>query len=62
MMFVRRTIPTIPTVPTFTAILRFTALLACVLQTSAAAQDRDTAAAPNIPAPNILVIVIDDLG
>ena len=61
-MFVRMTIPTIPTVPTFTAILRFTALLACVLQTSAAAQDRDTAAAPNIPAPNILVIVVDDLG
>ena len=62
MMFVRMTILTIPTVPTFTAILRFTALLACVLQTSAAAQDRDTAAAPNIPAPNILVIVVDDLG
>ena len=62
MMFVRRTIPTIPTVPTFTAILRFAALLACVLQTSAAAQTQDTVAAPNIPAPNILVIVVDDLG
>ncbi len=61
-MFVRRTIPTIPTVPTFTAILRFAALLACVLQTSAAAQTQDTVAAPNIPAPNILVIVVDDLG
>ena len=62
MMFVRRTIPTIPTVPTFTTILLFAALLACVLQTSATAQDRDAAAAPNIVAPNILVIVVDDLG
>ena len=67
MMFVRMTIPTIPTVPTFTTILLFTALLACVLQTSAAAQTQDTVAAPNVAAPNvaapnILVIVVDDLG
>ena len=62
MMFVRMTIPTIPTVPTFTTILRFTALLACVLQTSAGAQTQDTVAAPNVSAPNILVIVVDDLG
>ena len=57
MMFVRMTIPTIPTVPTFTTILLFTALLACVLQTSAMAQAPDATAAPNI-----LVIVVDDLG
>ena len=57
MMFVRMTIPTIPTVPAFTTILLFTALLACVLQTSAMAQAPDATAAPNI-----LVIVVDDLG
>ena len=70
MMFVRMTIPTIPTiliVPTFTTTLLFAALLACALQTAAAAQTQDTAVAPNIlaphiPAPNILVIVVDDLG
>jgi hypothetical protein len=58
MMFVRMTIPTIAL---------FAALLACALQTAAAAQTQDTAVAPNIlaphiPAPNILVIVVDDLG